>query len=285
MKIIRPHNGPRHGALAVLGAAAILVTACASAPPAPAGAAAARSRLTQLQSNPDLGTRAPAAIKEADLAVRAAEAPQHDQQMAAHLVYLADRKVDIAAAQASTELAESQRPALSQQRDKARLDARTQEADRSASQLATAKGALADQTAAAAELQRQLDELNAKKTDRGIVLTLGDVLFTTGQANLNSAGTTNLSKLAAFLNAYPDRSVAIEGHTDSVGADDYNVGLSQRRADSVKNFLTGQGIGTARLTTAGKGESDPVASNESAAGRQQNRRVEVIISNPMTVSK
>ena len=285
MKISRPHNGPRHGAFAVLGAAAILLTACASAPPAPAGAAAARSRLTQLQSNPDLGTRAPAAIKEADLAVRAAEAPQHDQQMAAHLVYLADRKVDIAAAQASTELAESQRPALSQQRDKARLDARTQEADRSASQLATAKGALADQTAAAAELQRQLDELNAKKTDRGIVLTLGDVLFTTGQANLNSAGTTNLSKLAAFLNAYPDRSVAIEGHTDSVGADDYNVGLSQRRADSVKNFLTGQGIGTVRLTTAGKGESDPVASNESATGRQQNRRVEVIISNPLTVSK
>ena len=285
MKIIRPHSGSRYGGVAILSAAAILLAACASVPPAPAGSATARARLTQLQSNPELGTLAPAAMKEADLAVRAAEVPQHDQQMAAHLVYLADRKVDIAAAQANTALAESQRVALSQQRDKARLDARTQEADRSASQLATAKGALADQTAAAAELQRQLDELNAKKTDRGIVLTLGDVLFTTGQANLNSAGTTNLSKLAAFLNAYPDRSVAIEGYTDSVGSDDFNIALSQRRAESVKSFLTGQGIVGARLSTAGKGESDPVASNDSADGRQQNRRVEVIISNPLTASK
>ena len=106
MKIIRPHTGSRYGGLAMLGAAAILLAACASVPPAPAGSAAARARLTQLQSNPELGTLAPAAMKEADLAVRAAEVPQHDQQMAGHLVYLADRKVDIAAARAAIVSAE-----------------------------------------------------------------------------------------------------------------------------------------------------------------------------------
>ena len=286
--------------------AAILLAACASAPPNPAGAAEARSKLTQLQSNPDLATRAPAAIKDAELAVRTAEMPQNNPELASHLVYIADRKVDIAAAQAATALAEAQRQGLSEQRDKARLDARTQEADRNASQLATAKGALADEKrssdasrdeadaarmAAAdaaiksAQLQQQLDELNAKPTDRGLVLTLGDVLFTSGRADLKTGAATNLNKLAMFLTNYPDRSVMIEGHTDSVGNDEYNVGLSQRRADSVKTFLTGQGIGSARLSTAGKGESDPVAANDSAAGRQQNRRVEVIISNPQTVSR
>lgn len=286
--------------------AAILLAACASTPPIPAGASAARSKLTQLQANPELATRAPAAIKDAELAVRAAELPQRDQDTAAHLVYLADRKVDIAAAQAATALAESQRPALSQARDKARLDARTQEADRNAGQLATAKVALADEkrstdaarddvdaarmaaadsAAQSAQLQQQLDDLHAKPTDRGLVLTLGDVLFTSGQADLKAGATNNLTKLAAFLTNYPDRSVSIEGYTDSVGGEDYNVGLSQRRADSVRNFLTGQGISAGRLTATGKGENNPVAGNDSAAGRQQNRRVEVVISNPLTVSR
>ena len=262
--------------------------------------------MTQLQANPDLATRAPAAIKDAELAVRSAELPQSNLELANHLVYIADRKVDIAAAQAATALAESQRQGLSDQRDKARLDARTQEADKSASQLATANGALADEKRNAqasrdqadassmaavnaavksAQLQQQLDELNARPTDRGMVLTLGDVLFTSGQADLKVGATTNLKKLAVFLTNYPDRNVTIEGYTDSVGSEDYNVGLSQRRADSVKAFLTGQGVGSARLATAGKGESNPVAGNESATGRQQNRRVEVVISNPQTVSR
>ena len=288
-------NDKRHyrsTTLITASVAAILLASCASVPPAPAGSAEARNKLTQLQANPELATRAPAAISEADLAVRAAELPQKDPVIAAHLVYMADRKVDIAAAQAGTKLAEDQRLGLSQERDKARLDARTHEADREAGQLATAKVALADQTAVAAsaaeksaQLQKQLDDMNAKPTDRGMVLTLGDVLFTTGQADLKSGATTNLNNLAAFLNTYPDRTVTIEGYTDSVGSEDYNIGLSQRRADSVKTFLTGQGIGTTRLSTVGKGKSDPVAGNESAAGRQQNRRVEVIISTLSTASR
>jgi outer membrane protein OmpA-like peptidoglycan-associated protein len=89
-----------------------------------------------------------------------------------------------------------------------------------------------------------------------------------------------LNKLVFFLNKHPDRSVAIEGYTDSVGSEDYNQALSQRRADSVRSYLVRQGIGSGRLTASGMGMSDPVAGNDSAAGRQQNRRVEVIVSNP-----
>jgi len=106
------------------------------------------------------------------------------------------------------------------------------------------------------------------------------VLFESGRAELKPGATSNLGQLVAFLARYPSRTVAIEGHTDSVGGDDYNLGLSQRRADSVRSYLVTQGVDAARVTAVGAGEGTPVATNESAAGRQQNRRVEVIISNP-----
>jgi outer membrane protein OmpA-like peptidoglycan-associated protein len=129
-------------------------------------------------------------------------------------------------------------------------------------------------------LQRQIDELQARPTDRGLVVTLGDVLFTSGQADLKAGAAGNLDKLITFLNEYPNRTVMIEGYTDSVGSEDYNQRLSQRRADSVKTYLVAQGIRSIRLAASGKGEDAPVAGNESADGRQQNRRVEVIINNP-----
>jgi outer membrane protein OmpA-like peptidoglycan-associated protein len=281
--------------------ASVLLAACATAPLKPDGAAEARYKLTQLQSDPNLANRAPLAIKEADVAVRAAEQPQTDKELGAYRVYLADRKVEIARAQADTSLAEDQRAALSAQREGARLDARTREADVAKGQVVTARAEGAEQKVAAdqarseadvahlaaanseqqaAELQRQIDVLQAKPTDRGLVLTLGDVLFTSGRAELQAGATGNLNKLVAFLNKYPDRTVAIEGYTDSVGSEDYNQGLSERRADSVKSYLAGQGIGSTRLSASGKGKSDPVAGNDSSSGRQQNRRVEVIISNP-----
>ena len=258
--------------------AAVLLAACAAAPVKPDGAADARSKLTQLQSDSSLAGRAPLAVKEADTAVQVAEQPQADQELGAYRVYMADRKVEIARAQAETSLAEDQRTALSANRETSRLDARTREAD--AAHVATANS-----QQQAAELQRQIDALQAKPTDRGLIVTLGDVLFDTGKASLKAGATSNLNKLVAFLNEYSDRTVLIEGYTDSVGTEDYNQGLSERRADSVRSYLAGQGIGSIRLSASGKGESDPVASNDSAAGRQQNRRVEVIISNPPAASR
>jgi outer membrane protein OmpA-like peptidoglycan-associated protein len=262
--------------------ASVLLAACAAAPLKPDGAVEVRSQLTQLQADPNLASRAPLAIKEAETAVRAAEQPQADKELGVHRVYLADRKVQTARAQAETRFAEDQRSALSAQRENARLDARTREVDVAKNQAAAAHVAAASSEQEATELQRQIDVLQAKVTDRGVIVTLGDVLFETGRADLREGSAGNLNKLVAFLDKYPDRVVAIEGYTDSVGSDDYNQGLSQRRADSVRSYLVRQGINSGRLSASGMGKTDPVASNESASGRQQNRRVAVIINNPPT---
>ena len=280
--------------LIAMAVATALLTACASAPTKPDGAAAVRNKLIQLQSNPQLADRAPIAMKDAEMAVRAAEKLQTDEPLARHLVFVADRKVDTAKALAETALAEDQRTALNEQREKARLDARSHEVDVAKNQAAIARADSAEQKTAAdqsradadaarlaaansqqqsAELQRQIDEMHAKVTDRGVVLTLGDVLFTSGQADLKMAATENLNKLVTFLNSYPNRTVVVEGYTDSVGTDDYNQGLSERRADGVKSYLVRKGVGSERLTALGKGKTDPVAGNDSADGRQQNRRV------------
>lgn len=295
-----------HGTLVATAVACALLAACAAAPTKPEGADSLRSRLTQLQADPELGSRAPLAMKEADAAVSAAEKPQTDAALATHLVFMADRRIALAKAQAESNFAVDQRKMLAEQRDAMRLQSRTQEADSAnrRADMATADAnnqraaaESADRRAAAAvveatdqkreatnaqenalELQRQLAELEAKATERGLVVTLGDLLFASGTAELNS-GNNHLSKLAGFLNKYPERTTLIEGHTDSVGSEDYNQGLSQRRADAVKNYLVAQGIDTSRIAASGKGESAPVGSNASATGRQQNRRVEVIIAN------
>jgi len=280
--------------LVAAAVASLMLAACATAPVQPPGSAEVRSKLTQLQADPNLGSRAPLAIKEADAAVLMAEQPQPDTELAQHRVFMADRKVEIARAQAQTRFAEEQRTAYSQQRESARLAARTREADTAATRVEAARADSAEQKLAAeaaqvaalsserqaADLQRQLDELQARPTDQGLVLTLGDVLFVSGQAGLRAGATGKLNKLVTFLNEYPSRTVMIHGYTDSVGSEDYNQALSQRRADSVKTYLVEQGVGSARLVASGKGESSPVAGNDSAAGRQQNRRVEVVVQTP-----
>jgi outer membrane protein OmpA-like peptidoglycan-associated protein len=134
----------------------------------------------------------------------------------------------------------------------------------------------------ALEMQRQIASLQAKVTDRGLVLNLGDVLFASGNSELRGSAHARLDKLVLFLGKYGDRTVTIEGHTDSVGNEDFNQGLSERRAQAVRSYLTSQGVSTSRTTATGKGESDPIADNGSQGGRQQNRRVEVIIGNPVT---
>ena len=296
----------RHTLIAA-AVAAVLLTACASAPVEPDGAALLRSRLTALQSDPQLGNRAPLAMEQANAAVTAAEKPEPDKVVSDHRLFMADRKISIARAEAESNLAVDQRKGLAEQREAMRLQARTQEADAANRRANTAQANAADQQqiadaansraavaqanaseqesqaaaarAAAEDLQKQIDGLQARVTDRGLVLTLGDVLFASGEANLNSGGDGHLGRLAAFLNKYTDRTVLIVGYTDSVGGEDYNLGLSQRRADAVKFYLVHQGIDSSRLSSSGMGKSSPVADNSSATGRQQNRRVEVTIEN------
>ncbi|MDO9262976.1 MAG: OmpA family protein, partial [Desulfosalsimonadaceae bacterium] len=132
----------------------------------------------------------------------------------------------------------------------------------------------------AAMLEAELAKLKAVKTDRGMVLTLGDVLFATGRAELAPGAMQTMNNLAAFLNKYTDRKILIEGHTDSTGSATLNQGLSERRAQSVKIALLGKGVSFDRIDTVGYGMDRPVAGNDTAAGRQQNRRVEIVISNP-----
>lgn len=279
--------------------AAVLLASCASAPTKPAGSAEVRAKLTALQSDPRLANGAPVAMKEAETAVVVAEMSQKDLALAAHRVYIADRKVDTARALAQTQTAETERKALTDAGEKARLNSRTREADLAKSDALVARAENAEQKLIAGqarenadaaqlaanasqqqaqELQRQLEILQARPTDRGLVLTLGDTLFATGKSELKSGATVNLDRLTTFMNEYPQRTASIEGYTDSMGSDEMNQSLSQRRAEAVKGYLVGQGVSSTRLSASGRGENSPVADNESAAGRQQNRRVEVVIS-------
>lgn len=118
--------------------------------------------------------------------------------------------------------------------------------------------------------------MKAKPTPRGMVLTLGDVLFDTAQATLKPGAYPTIERVAEVLKGEPDRKVTIEGHTDNVGSDEYNQGLSQRRAAAVETALLERGVSRDQIVSVGKGESFPVASNDDAGGRQQNRRVELI---------
>lgn len=273
----------------VLVASVVTLASCSSTVVKPDGSAAVRQKLTALQADPNLANRAVLPVQQAATAVLAAEQPTKDKALAAYRVKLADKKVEIAKAVAQTSYLDEQYKTLGAQQADARLDSRTQEADaarydaklaRQDATAAEAESELARQQAL--ELQQQIAELNAKQTERGWVVTLGDVLFDTGRAELKEGSLNNLSKLSAFLNRYPDRKVQIEGHTDSIGSSDSNQGLSERRANSVRRYLEGQGIGSDRLTASGLGEHSPVTDNDTASSRQQNRRVEVIIANTAT---
>jgi outer membrane protein OmpA-like peptidoglycan-associated protein len=273
-------------ALTVAAAVSITLAGCATAPVIPDGAGEVRAKLTRLQSDAELATRAQVALKEAEAAVVAAEQPltAEDATLGAHRVYMADRKVEIAMAQATTGQAEDERVKLAKARERSRLDARTREADAAHAEADATRVAAAGAATAAAlkseDMQHQIDALQAKVTERGVVLTLGDVMFTSGRADLKAGTVTNLNRLVGFLNQNPGRKVEVEGHTDNVGSEDANLGLSQRRADSVKSFLVQQGIDAGRVVSSGKGEHQPVSDNESEGGRQRNRRVEVIIDHP-----
>jgi outer membrane protein OmpA-like peptidoglycan-associated protein len=152
------------------------------------------------------------------------------------------------------------------------------EAANAQNQAASAEAAKSDAQARAAALAAQLADLQAKQTERGIVITFGDVLFNVDQANLTSQGIATAQRLADVLRDNPDRTVLIEGFTDSTGSDAYNLQLSQRRAEAVRQALAAMGIDRSRIETRGYGEAYPVASNATAGERQLNRRVEIVLS-------
>jgi len=130
----------------------------------------------------------------------------------------------------------------------------------------------------AEEIERDLEGARVERVGEGIKITFDSgILFDVNKANLRPVAQENLTNLSAILIKYPDTDILIEGHTDSDGSEEHNQGLSERRANSVKVHLVTSGVKSGRMTTIGYGEIQPIASNETAAGKQQNRRVEVAI--------
>lgn len=283
ISFLKPVPGKKAAIAVVLSS--VLLSACATGPTSPDGSEDVRAKLTQLQQNPDMMTHARIELRDAEAAVQLAEQPldNDEEALADYRIYMADRMVEIARAKGRTRLLEAEREQLGEERDAARLAARTREADEAHADAERARSSQADAAALSAseaeEMQRQIEALQAEKTERGLVLTLGDVLFATGSAEIQGGTNQNLEKLVTFLKQYPERQVLIEGHTDNVGSAMFNETLSRQRAESVRRYLTGRGIDGRRLTVSGFGFERPVASNDSAMGRQQNRRVEVIIEN------
>jgi len=222
----------------------------------------ARTAVSQVRTDQTVVTRAPGKLEEAEQALARTEgalearAPQVELD---HLAYLTRQRAAIALATADEREALAEIEALGAERDRLMLDEREREIE---------------------SLQEQLAALQARETDRGLVVTLGDILFDVDEAQLTPGGELQVSRLADALRQMPDRNVLIEGHTDSTGSAAYNLDLSQRRASEVEGLLLVQGVDPTRVVTRGYGEDYPVASNDSAAGRQQNRRVEVVILDP-----
>ena len=201
--------------------------------------------------------RLDARTREAESAQRSAEAAQRSAEAA-------QRQSEVS--QRSAEAAQRQAAAERQAANEAELIAQA------------ARQQAQDAESRSRQLEAQLKDMEAKKTDRGMVITLGDVLFDTNQAQLKSGAMRNLQKLADFFKQYPQRKVMIEGFTDSTGSKSRNQDLSDERANSVRTALLGMGISADRIASRGYGESYPVAGNDTAAGRQLNRRVEIVVS-------
>jgi len=299
--------------VAVVGVLSVVAGCAASSKERAARAQLERAQAAyqQAQADPNVQSYAQLRLGDAQKALRTAEeAKDSDDRL--HLGYLAEKRAQLATVTGATgktqqsmeQLRRETSDVLLQKRDRelkaarAETDTKAREAEqwRRAAETrardteskptpapkppddAEAK-ALAAEHARATALAAELANLKAQQTDRGMVLTVGDVLFAPGKADIGAGAQRSIDKLAEFLKAYPKRNVLIEGHTDNLGDEAFNVKLSQQRADAVRDLLVARGISRQRIQTKGYGPKFPVVDNDSAAGRQQNRRVEVLVLN------
>jgi len=318
--------------LGLLACLVQLTAACTSAPKKDLALEQVRSQLDALKADSELAGYAPLALGEAERALRQAEAATGNTQRI-HLIYMADRRIQVARAIAQREQLEQELRRLGEERnelllrasqleaEQARMEAerarmmseataedaqrareeamqaqhREAESERTARQAieeAEQAKALAASSATAAQLarreadlaleqantlRRQLENLQLRQTESGVVVTLGDVLFESGQTELREEAMASLVEVVDLLQSEPDKNIRIEGHTDSVGDANTNLEISQKRADAVFEALVSLGVDASRVTTQGMGEDFPIASNETDEGRAQNRRVDVIL--------
>jgi outer membrane protein OmpA-like peptidoglycan-associated protein len=272
---------------------ALALAGCASTPKPNEVLENARSIVQTAQADPNAAKYAAVDLQAAksDLAVADAAFLRRDEPSIAQPAYMAAQNARLAQLRGSAKADDARVAAGQAERDSIVLAARTNQVD-SANRATSAANRAKDEanrakdeanratdqaTDNAARLQAEVDALKAKPTDRGLVLTLGDVLFETGSSTLSSGAGRNLDRLVQFLTDHPERMVQIDGFTDSIGTDSFNQELSQHRADAVRNQLVSRGISSTRIATQGYGKSYPVASNTESGGRQLNRRVEVVI--------
>jgi OmpA-OmpF porin, OOP family len=265
-------------------AIAAILSACSSAPPRNESLETARTMVPQVEQSPRAGVAAmdiANARKSLEAANRLAETKakrsdiEYEANNAVTSAQIANEK--ILTAQANEEVANG-----TAQRQAVLLQARERESQRNANQASDARQQADASALRVNSLEAELADLKVRKTERGLVLTLGDVLFDTSQATLKPGAYGTLDRLATALRENSERKVLIEGHTDNVGSDESNQGLSERRAQSVQSALIQRDVARSQVTALGKGENFPIASNDSADGRQSNRRVELIFTEDQT---
>ena len=246
------------------GAIAAVLVGCATTPKHIDELETARAVVPQVESSPRAGvaaTNISEARKSLDTANRLAEKGGKLEDVKYH-AFIATRNAEIA----------NEKILTAQARDE--IDKGTAERQAVLVQSREREAQMAQNHAQA--LEQELAQMKAKKTDRGMVLTLGDVLFDTGKSTLKAGAYSTIERLANVLKEDQNRKVTIEGHTDSVGSDELNQQLSEARANAVRTALVERGVTDSQITAVGKGESFPVASNDNPSGRQQNRRVELV---------
>ena len=293
----------------VMVGAALLISACASNPKSTPLLEQVRVDYVQAQSNPKVATYAALEMQSATQALTKANAAAKERESLEtvdKLAYLAKQQIALANEVANKKAAEADSTGATAVRDQVRLDQRTLQADQArmkaddaerAAQAARNATAVAIQqknlaqvdaldaqrlaaeaSARNVQLEAQLSELAAKKTERGLIITMGDVLFGTDLSRLNADGMRMAQRLATVLQQNQSRTVLVEGFADSTGKTQYNQELSERRASAVRTALLDLGVASERIAQRGYGESYPVAANDTAANRQLNRRVEIILS-------
>lgn len=266
--------------ITVTGLAAILA-GCASAPQRNDQLEQARTEVQTLAAEPmaqqaasDDLEQARASLNQAEGAFQQKQPPEEVNQLA----YLALRHAQAGEARVSEARARQEVAKAQEERNTIQLQAREREAQNAKAEAATARNTAAAAQSELASARQELQNLQAKQTDRGLVMTLSDVLFDTGKATLKPGATRDLDRLAQALKDNPNTRVKIEGYTDSVGSDTYNQGLSERRAQAVADALQTRNVPPDRYQVEGLGKEYPVATNDTPAGRQQNRRVEIVFS-------
>lgn len=287
---------PQPTRIAAAGAlAALLAAGCSRLPERVEPLEDARASVTSVEREPLAGRVAAEELAAAREALASADAAYEEGEplpLIEHRAYVAQRYADIsrelvseAQAREEVQRAEAERARIIGAAREREAVAAQRAADQSARELEVTTRTAEEQARAAqaaeqraSELERELEDLEASNTDRGLVLTLGDVLFDTGASTLKPGAMTTIDRLAQFMRDYPERSVRIEGHTDAVGSEETNQRLSEERARSVEGALLARNIESNRVSTVGYGEGRPIASNETQAGRQQNRRIEVVVS-------